>query len=358
MDDNEIVAAIAAGDPAGLAAAYDKYAAGVYGYCHWMLREPAPAADALVETFVAAAPELGGLEDAIAARALLYATARNECHRQLSADSSAAQAGFRNPEHEAGELSIRHGLSEAELAAVLEVPWQQAHELAAHARDHLVAPSIALLDRIPAPLQEQVLRRAVVSAPAGCGDRTVIQTESGDTAVTQTETADTPATLTESVDTPATPDLSAAPATGPSSGKLRAWRTVRAHPGAAIGIAAIVSWVTAAVSAVVITVTGLHAALPLATRAHAGKTVATSPVLGRHVSLRRTASPSPSAGPSSRPSAGTTNRSAALTTVRPSPTQPGEPSPSPSATPSPSASPSASPSPSATPTSSPTSTSP
>ena len=41
MKDREIVAAIAAGDPAGLAGAYDKYAEPLHGYCGWMLSERA-----------------------------------------------------------------------------------------------------------------------------------------------------------------------------------------------------------------------------------------------------------------------------------------------------------------------------
>ena len=45
MDDGEVVAAIAAGDPGGLAAAYDTYAASLYGYCRWMLRDPGLATE-------------------------------------------------------------------------------------------------------------------------------------------------------------------------------------------------------------------------------------------------------------------------------------------------------------------------
>jgi DNA-directed RNA polymerase specialized sigma24 family protein len=58
MDDREMVAAIRSENPAGLAAAYDKYAAALYDYCHWRLRQPADAAEAVRDTFViAAAPE-------------------------------------------------------------------------------------------------------------------------------------------------------------------------------------------------------------------------------------------------------------------------------------------------------------
>jgi DNA-directed RNA polymerase specialized sigma24 family protein len=52
MKDREIVAAIAAGDPAGLAGAHDEYAESLYGYCHWMLGEPDRAAGTVQDTFV------------------------------------------------------------------------------------------------------------------------------------------------------------------------------------------------------------------------------------------------------------------------------------------------------------------
>jgi DNA-directed RNA polymerase specialized sigma24 family protein len=37
---------------------YDKYAAALYGYCHWMLHDSADAAGALQNTFVIAATAL------------------------------------------------------------------------------------------------------------------------------------------------------------------------------------------------------------------------------------------------------------------------------------------------------------
>ena len=40
-DDREIVAAIVAGDRAGLAAAYDRYAPALHTYCRSLLAEPA-----------------------------------------------------------------------------------------------------------------------------------------------------------------------------------------------------------------------------------------------------------------------------------------------------------------------------
>ena len=85
MDDREIVAAIAAGDLAGLAEAYDKYAESLYGYCYVMLNEPEDAADSIQDTFVIAAARLGGLQDPRKLRPWLYAVARNECHLRLGA---------------------------------------------------------------------------------------------------------------------------------------------------------------------------------------------------------------------------------------------------------------------------------
>ena len=168
MEDSEAVAAVAAGDPAGLAGAYDKYAASLYGYCRWMLREPASAADALLETFVTAGAVLGALQDASQLRARLYQAAREECYRRLRT----AEAGFDETaddvrdradqaevrrliratlaeleplEREVIELNIRHNLNETELAIVLEVSWSRAHVLASRARDHLGKALGALL---------------------------------------------------------------------------------------------------------------------------------------------------------------------------------------------------------------------
>src|SRR5713226_6730009 len=85
MRDREMVAAIVGGDPAGLAAVYDRYAASLYAYCRSLLAEPADAADAVQDTFLIAAAKLGGLRDPDRLRPWLYAVARNECFRRLRA---------------------------------------------------------------------------------------------------------------------------------------------------------------------------------------------------------------------------------------------------------------------------------
>lgn len=175
MDDREIVAAIAAGDLVGLADAFDEYAESLYGYCRWMLHEPADADDALQETFVITAGRVGGLQDPRKLYPWLYAVARNECHRrvhtkQIGVDETAdvadmaitdpgtqaeraelrrlvraALAGLAPGEREVLELELRHDLHGADLAAVLGVSRHEAHALTLSARGKLDKALGALL---------------------------------------------------------------------------------------------------------------------------------------------------------------------------------------------------------------------
>ena len=81
--DAETVASIAAGERDGLAAAYDRYAPGLYAYCHSLLGEPGAAGDAVRDTFIVAAAQLSGLGEPGQLRPWLYAVARNECRYRL-----------------------------------------------------------------------------------------------------------------------------------------------------------------------------------------------------------------------------------------------------------------------------------
>ena len=78
-----MVAAIVAGDPDGIAQAYDTYAMPLYSYCRSLLREPEDAADAVQDTFLIAMAKLGSLRDPGKLRSWLFAVARNECYRRL-----------------------------------------------------------------------------------------------------------------------------------------------------------------------------------------------------------------------------------------------------------------------------------
>jgi RNA polymerase sigma factor (sigma-70 family) len=177
MDDREVVAAIVAGDPAGLAQAYDRYAAALYTYCRSLLRESADAADAVQDTFVIAASKVAGLRDPARLRPWLYAVARNECQRRLrgrevagldevlltdgetttplhavdepldvGGDTERAElrklvrdaiAGLNPSEQEVIELSLRHELDGTDLADALGVSRNHAHALLSRARTQL-----------------------------------------------------------------------------------------------------------------------------------------------------------------------------------------------------------------------------
>ncbi|HEX6523888.1 MAG TPA: sigma-70 family RNA polymerase sigma factor, partial [Streptosporangiaceae bacterium] len=166
MDDREAVAAIVAGDQAGLADIYDRYAASLYGYCRSMLHEPADAADAVQDTFVIAAARLNGLRDSYKLRPWLYAVARNECLRKLRSRETpseieetedvtgaevgesaqraelrelvrAAIWGLNPPDREVIELNLRHDLDGADLATALGVSRSHAHAMASRARGQL-----------------------------------------------------------------------------------------------------------------------------------------------------------------------------------------------------------------------------
>jgi RNA polymerase sigma factor (sigma-70 family) len=102
--DREVVAAITAGDPAGIAMAYDRYAAALYGYSHWILHDPAAAAAALKDTFVVAAATLGNLSEPSKLRPQLFALARNECRRR-SRPASAVRDGEANAADEPADAT-------------------------------------------------------------------------------------------------------------------------------------------------------------------------------------------------------------------------------------------------------------
>ena len=170
MRDAEVVASIVAGDPNGLATAYDRYADPLFKYCKSLLSDPADAADAVQDTFVIAASRLAGLREPERFRAWLHAVARNECLRILRAkkgtsaldeapdvtDDSAdvsehahraelralfeeAAAGLNPGEREVVELQLRQGLEAGEVASVLGVSRNHAHTLLSRARGQLEA---------------------------------------------------------------------------------------------------------------------------------------------------------------------------------------------------------------------------
>jgi RNA polymerase sigma factor (sigma-70 family) len=176
MQDAEMVESIQAGQAAGIAEAYDRYAQALYSYCRSLLGEPADAADAVQDTFIIAAAKMRGLRDPSRLRPWLYAVARNECRRRiraralsvpleeagevsddttdLGADAeqlelralvSAALAGLNPGDREIIELNLRHDLEGRDLADALGVSPNQAHALASRARSQFETSLGALL---------------------------------------------------------------------------------------------------------------------------------------------------------------------------------------------------------------------
>ncbi len=166
MRDGDLVAAVVAGDPAALAAAYDQFAPALYGYCRSLLSEPSDAAGAVRDTFVVAEVKLPLLRDPSRLRPWLYAVARNECRRRLHGDGasvpltddefgageatadlgpaleqaqqremvSSALAELEPADQEIVELHLRHEFYGADLADALGVPRNQVHTLTSRAR--------------------------------------------------------------------------------------------------------------------------------------------------------------------------------------------------------------------------------
>ncbi len=174
MRDSEVVASIVAGDPEGLAVAYDKYAGDLYGYCRSLLHQPDDAADAVQDTFVIAASKLAGLREPDRLRAWLFAVARNECLHRLKSRRTAALQDIPEPADENVDIGVEaeraeaialvraaadglndgerdvikqlwHGLEVPEVAAVLGVSRNHAWSLFSRARDQLEASVGVLL---------------------------------------------------------------------------------------------------------------------------------------------------------------------------------------------------------------------
>ena len=91
MEEPEVVAAIVAGDPAGLTEALDKYATSLFAYCRSILPQAA-SAQVVEDTFVVARTKLDGLHDPARLGQWLQAVARNECFRRVMADGGTPPA--------------------------------------------------------------------------------------------------------------------------------------------------------------------------------------------------------------------------------------------------------------------------
>jgi RNA polymerase sigma factor (sigma-70 family) len=171
--DDAVVAAMTAGDPAGLDSAYRRYADRLYTYARSIVGDD--AADVVQETFLIAQERVRQLRDPSRLGPWLYAIARNECLRRIRGRKNtvmlaeshepihdtdpgraihaaqvrelvhAAAAGLNDGEREVFELTVRHGLSSAEVAEVLGVSANHAHARISRARTQFEGALGALL---------------------------------------------------------------------------------------------------------------------------------------------------------------------------------------------------------------------
>ena len=302
-----MVAAVVAGNPDGIAEAYDRYAASLHAYCHSMLPGP-EAAEVVQDTFIIAVSKLGGLRDPDRLDAWLHAVARNECLHRLGTKGPGGSKGS----GESKGSGYAAGASSA-------VPGS--------ADPDDVLPAVTLL----AGLRGRVLTVCADNSPTGRAHRMSVAHRAG---------AFGPAGFPKAI----------APA-GP-----RWWRRVPRHPGVVAPVAILVAVAVVAGITVIMTVSGsdrrpqasaLGLSGPMSSSSSSptpGSTVPVRVVPGRAVPGRTNAASSPAA-PSASPSAPSATTPGDALSPGP-PTGPGTPDPSasPSQT-SPSASPTPSPSP-------------
>jgi DNA-directed RNA polymerase specialized sigma24 family protein len=305
MQDRELVAAIAAGDPEGLAEAYDRYAASLYTYCRFMLPGPDPlgsAANAVQDTFIIAAAKLGGLHDPERLRSWLHAVARNECLRRLSGQQGQEATDPQGAQGLHGMNGI-HRVNGTDTGPVWPTDPSG------------MAPAVIL----PDALREQVLKACADDTPAGRAYRVSVTHRAGSFG-------------RSGFPKPITPS-------GP-----RWWRQVRRHPRA-VAVAAAAGLVVLAGVVATVTAVGPHADHPAAFALGAGPAPSqgTGGAAGARSSPSRKAAAAtntPSAGGGSSPGTlpatlGPTKlaSSPAGTKPSPSPSRSSSPSPSPSPTP-------------------------
>jgi len=172
--DAQLVSAYLDGDRTALASIYDKYAAGLYDTAAAMLSDRHDAADMVQDVFCIAAERLNQLRDPDRLKPWLYAVLRNEVYRRTkkrkratptdfqaettpdvvaafdpNADGGAASydelaelvrsaaAGLDERDRLVLELSVRQGLTGADLADALGVTPEQSYTLVHRMRDRI-----------------------------------------------------------------------------------------------------------------------------------------------------------------------------------------------------------------------------
>jgi RNA polymerase sigma factor (sigma-70 family) len=169
----EVVRRAQAGDREAFAALYEAYGDAIYAFCYQLTRSPADAADGVQETFVKAVERLHTLRDPAMFRGWLYSIARNAALDVLrgrrrvgtmpedletvlaagsrrSADPVAvaearevgalvwqAAQSLSPRDYSIFEMTVRHGLTSAEVAEALDIKASHAYVLVNRLKDAL-----------------------------------------------------------------------------------------------------------------------------------------------------------------------------------------------------------------------------
>jgi RNA polymerase sigma factor (sigma-70 family) len=168
-DDQELIEALRRADPEAPATLYDSYGERLYDYAYAMAADRDLAADSVHDALVTAQGCVERLKEPAKLRAWLYALTRFQVRARLAHRPGTPPAGLTLPdpaeqddpeladlvhetlgelrrgEREVLELSLRHGLTPAEVGAVLGLTGRQSANRLSRARDHLEIAAAAVV---------------------------------------------------------------------------------------------------------------------------------------------------------------------------------------------------------------------
>ncbi|HEX2317308.1 MAG TPA: sigma-70 family RNA polymerase sigma factor, partial [Thermomonospora sp.] len=190
--DRRLVDGLNQGDGEALGALYDTYAEQLYDYCLSMMADATAAADVVHDTFIDAGRRAPRMRDRLRLRAWLFAAARRRCLQRgrvrglswnwaagsawleevLAADTGVTPGELRElvesalgrmdfADQELLLLTLRHGLTAAEVAVVIGQPARRTAALAGQARGHAEA---AITSELGAMSRRCVASNALVRA--------------------------------------------------------------------------------------------------------------------------------------------------------------------------------------------------
>ena len=155
MNSPDVAAALGAGAPDAAGKLFDAHAEALFQYCWLTLRDRRLAATAVCGALVQAGVRVAELSDPATLRAWLFALVRAECHHHPLPSLGDTDEPIARPEQpdaalrimawnsvmsldlvqrQALDLATRHGMTEAEIGLILDLPLPGTTELLATAR--------------------------------------------------------------------------------------------------------------------------------------------------------------------------------------------------------------------------------